>query len=79
MLTGDGGDESFGGYTRYLPNRTLDALGVVPNTLVRAAARASRVAFTRSEPHATSRLTRWRDWIPTNDNAANGAGASRGT
>jgi asparagine synthase (glutamine-hydrolysing) len=39
VLTGDGGDESFGGYMRYQYHAWLGALDVVPGSLLRSAAR----------------------------------------
>ena len=39
VLTGDGGDESFGGYTRYLVQRKVNALERVPAPLLRAVTR----------------------------------------
>jgi asparagine synthase (glutamine-hydrolysing) len=42
VLTGDGGDESFGGYARYRVNGMFGALNVIPGPLLRAAARAGR-------------------------------------
>jgi asparagine synthase (glutamine-hydrolysing) len=41
-LNGDGGDESFGGYTRYVANRLASRLDVLPLPLRQAAAAAGR-------------------------------------
>jgi asparagine synthase (glutamine-hydrolysing) len=40
VLTGDGGDESFGGYTRYRAQRVLGKLDMVPTPLMRSSLRA---------------------------------------
>ncbi len=60
VLTGDGGDESFGGYSRYRAHRVFGALDVVPTPLLRAAARSGRIATTpfgrRSRMHRRMRL-----------------------
>jgi len=44
VLTGDGGDESFGGYQRYQSHRTYGGLDVVPGPLLRLASRSGRLA-----------------------------------
>lgn len=46
VLTGDGGDESFGGYARYRWNLMFGAFDRIPSPLLRAAARAGRAAAT---------------------------------
>jgi asparagine synthase (glutamine-hydrolysing) len=46
VLTGDGGDESFGGYTRYRAHPIFGALDVVPGSLLRGAARFGQVITT---------------------------------
>jgi len=45
VLTGDGGDESFGGYLRYVAQRSYDRLDAMPAPLVRGVMRAGRVAL----------------------------------
>ena len=42
VLTGDGGDESFGGYSRYRSHQVFGALDVLPSPILRAAARSGR-------------------------------------
>jgi asparagine synthase (glutamine-hydrolysing) len=44
VLSGDGGDESFGGYVRYRAHRLFTALDAVPRPLLRWAARSGRRA-----------------------------------
>jgi asparagine synthase (glutamine-hydrolysing) len=46
VLTGDGGDETFGGYPRYQSHRTYGELDVVPGPLLRLAAWSGQLATT---------------------------------
>lgn len=46
VLTGDGGDETFGGYPRYQSHRTYAGLDVVPGPLLRLAAWSGQIATT---------------------------------
>jgi asparagine synthase (glutamine-hydrolysing) len=46
VLTGDGGDETFGGYPRYQSHRTYGELDVVPGPLLRLAAWSGQIATT---------------------------------
>lgn len=43
VLTGDGGDESFGGYSRYRSHRLFGSFDAVPRPVLRAAARSGRI------------------------------------
>ncbi len=58
-LSGDGGDELFGGYDRYFANRRLwNKLSSVPRPLRRAMARGIRVATSRDGNGLVKRLQR---------------------
>lgn len=56
-LNGDGGDESFGGYTRYVANRLAGRLDAIPMALRRAAASAGRLLADGSGGGASGRET----------------------
>ncbi|MDQ3822990.1 MAG: asparagine synthase (glutamine-hydrolyzing), partial [Actinomycetota bacterium] len=59
-LTGDGGDEAFGGYERYAAIALADRVEVVPSGLLRGAARAVELLPGSSEPRsAASRAARF--------------------
>ncbi|MFN8519717.1 MAG: asparagine synthase (glutamine-hydrolyzing) [Chloroflexota bacterium] len=45
VLTGDGGDESFGGYMRYVAQRSYDRLDALPAPLVRSMLRGGRAVL----------------------------------
>jgi asparagine synthase (glutamine-hydrolysing) len=51
-LTGDGGDESFGGYERYAAMRLADRVDVVPARLLRGVARAVEFLPGATEPRS---------------------------
>jgi asparagine synthase (glutamine-hydrolysing) len=57
-LNGDGGDESFGGYTRYIANRLAHRLDVLPATVRRAAGRVGERLHSGQVTSLTSKARR---------------------
>jgi asparagine synthase (glutamine-hydrolysing) len=57
-LNGDGGDESFGGYTRYVANRLASRLDVLPPAFRRAAGRAGERLHSSEVTSLTSKARR---------------------
>jgi asparagine synthase (glutamine-hydrolysing) len=55
VLTGDGGDEAFGGYLRYRFQAGIGALARVPRPLQRLMAVAAQTVFSRTNASATMR------------------------
>jgi asparagine synthase (glutamine-hydrolysing) len=85
-LNGDGGDENFAGYARYVGNSVVDKLGWVPKPLARGAARVTgRIGPGYAANDFRSRLVRvsralamdpidryamWMAYLPEHDRAA---------
>ncbi len=55
VLTGDGGDEAFGGYLRYRFQAGMGALARVPRPIQRLMAVAAQASFSRTNANATLR------------------------